>query len=147
MVSCGGARGGRAAVGRRGWGVGGAGLLVGTPRNAKRFDCGRPLQHLFSEALEARGATALPFTPGGGQEDLQGGRCLPVMGHTQPTPAVAGAAASMGTPYGGRAYSMDVKVSGRDSLPPGTMPSVSKRQRKAPLAASSPYTERSMLPK
>jgi putative ABC transport system permease protein len=97
----------------------GAGLFVRSLRNAETLDYGLDLRHLLVANVDVRSSMILgTFTRGSGQEDPQSALYLRLRRRIQANPAVAGAAASVGTPYGGLAYSVSgLKVSGRDSLP------------------------------
>jgi predicted permease len=102
----------------------GAGLFVRSLHNAETLDYGLNLQHLLIADLDVRSAGGGSFRPGGGEEDPHSALYLRLLRHIQTNPAVAGAAATVGTPYLST-YTVSLKVSGRDSLPggPSGMPS------------------------
>jgi putative ABC transport system permease protein len=102
----------------------GAGLFVRSLRNAETLDYGLDLRHLLIADLNVRSSMGGSLALGGGREDPQSALYLRLLRRIRANPAVASAAASMGTPYVGSRYSVtDLKVSGRDSLPttPGSM--------------------------
>jgi len=92
----------------------GAGLFVRSLRNAETLDYGLDLQHLLIADLRVPGMT-MTFTLGG-EEDPRSSLYLRLLRRIQANPAVASAAASVGTPYRS-SYSINLRVSGRDSLP------------------------------
>ncbi len=94
----------------------GAGLLVRSFRNARMLDYGLDWHHLLIADLRVRGVMGMTFTLGG-QEDPRSALYLRLLRHIQANPAVAGAAASVGTPYYSNYCITGLKVSGRDSLP------------------------------
>jgi predicted permease len=93
----------------------GAGLFVRSLRNAETLDYGLDLQHLLIADLGVRSGAGRTFMLGG-EEDPQSALYLRLLRHIQANPAVASAAASVGTPYYS-SYSINLRVSGRDSLP------------------------------
>ncbi len=97
----------------------GAGLFVRSLRNAETLDYGLDLEHLLIADVKVGAVMAGAFTLGG-QEDPQSALYLRLLRHIRANPAVASAAASVGTPYGS-ALSINLKASGRDSFP--TLPS------------------------
>jgi len=92
----------------------GAGLFVRSLRNVETLDYGLDLQHLLIADMRGPGMT-MTFTLGG-EEDPRSALYLRLLRHIQANPAVARAAASVGTPYYS-SYSLTLRVSGRDSLP------------------------------
>jgi len=96
----------------------GAGLFVRSLRNVEALDYGLSLQHLLIADLNVRSQGGGSFKIGGGEEDPRSALYLRLLRHLQADPAVAGAAASVGTPYGS-VLGMTLRVSGRDSLPGG----------------------------
>jgi predicted permease len=95
----------------------GAGLFVRSLRNVETLDYGLDVQHLIIADLRVPGRT-MTFTLGG-EEDPRSAQYLRLLRHIQANPAVASAAASVGTPYRSSYCMSGLKVSGGDTLPTG----------------------------
>jgi putative ABC transport system permease protein len=94
----------------------GAGLFVRSLRNVETLDYGLDADHLLTADVDTRIAAMACTDCVGGPVDRQSAVYLALLRHIQANPAVASAAASVGTPFGWR-FSVHFRASGVDSLP------------------------------
>ena len=100
----------------------GAGLFVRSLRHAETLDYGFDVAHLLAARVDLNGTSGAPVqfsrrdAGGGATADPRSALYLRLADRLRANPAVAGVAASTGSPFES-VYAIDVRVSGRDTLP------------------------------
>ncbi len=102
----------------------GAGLFVRSLRNVETLDYGLDVRHLLVADVDARASAMGCSDCAAGPTDRQTALYLALLRRAEANPAVAGAAAAVGTPFGWR-FGIRFKASGVDSLPGDARPYVS----------------------